>query len=86
MAALDKILLALFGIMAVSLLGAMATGILHILWIGTPAGTQVARTAFTLAFIFGGSLLLSFLVAAYEECRHMALIKPTDPNEFGAEA
>jgi hypothetical protein len=86
MVVLDKILLALFGIMAVSLLGAMAAGIIHILWIGTPAGAQVARVAFTLGFVFGGSLLLSFLIAAYEECRDIALIKKTDPNEFGAEA
>ena len=85
MAVLDKIMMALFGIMAVSLLGAMAAGILHILWVGKPGGAEVARIAFTLGIIFGGSLLISFLIAAYEECRDIALIKPTDPNEFGAE-
>jgi hypothetical protein len=79
-------MVALFGMMAVGLAGAVAFGILHILWVGSPSGTQAARTAFTFAFIFGGGLLISFLIAAYEECRDIALIKKTDPNEFGAEA
>jgi hypothetical protein len=86
MALLDKIMMALFGIMAVTLLGAIAFGIIHILWVGSPAGAQVARIAFTLGIIFGVSLLISFLIAAYEECRDIALIKKTDPNQFGAEA
>jgi hypothetical protein len=85
MGLLDKFMLALFGIMGASLAGAMATGILHILWVGSPGGARVAQIAFTLGFIFGGALLISFLIAAYEECRDMAQLKPTDPNEFGAE-
>jgi len=82
---LDKILYGLAALMAIGLAGAVAFGILHILWVGSPAGAQVAQIAFSFAFVFGGALLLAFTIAAYEECQHMTEIKPTDPNEFGAE-
>ena len=82
---LEKISVLLAALMLVSFAGAVAMGILHILWVGRPAGTQVAQIAFTFGFVFGGSLLLAFVIAAYEEVRNIARIKATDPNEFGAE-
>ncbi len=84
-ALLDKILFGLGAIMAIGLAGAIAFGTLHILWVGSPAGAQVAQIGFSFGFAFGGALLLAFIIAAYEECRDAALIRPTDPNEFGAE-
>ena len=82
---LDKILLVLLALMAVGFAGAAAMGILHILWVGSPAGTTVSQIAFTFGFVFGGALFVAFIIAAYEECRHITQIKATDPNEFGAE-
>jgi hypothetical protein len=45
----------------------------------------VSQIAFTFGFVFGGALFVAFIIAAYEECRHITQIKATDPNEFGAE-
>ncbi len=84
-ALLDKVLFGLAALMAIGLAGAVAFGILHILWVGSPAGTQVSQIAFSFGFVFGAALFLAFIIAAYEECRDMAQINPTDPNEFGAE-
>jgi hypothetical protein len=82
---LEKVSVVLAILMAIGLAGAIAMGILHILWVGTPRGTTVSQIAFTFGFLFGGSLLLAFLIAAYEEVRNIAHLKTTDPNEFGAE-
>ncbi len=82
---LELVAVILAPVMLVSLAGAIAAGILQILWIGSPMGIMAANTAFTLAFIFAGALLLSFFIAAWQECHDAGHIKETDPNEFGAE-
>ena len=83
--ALEKVFLVLVILMTIGFAGAVAMGILHILWVGSPAGTTVSQIAFTFGFVFGGALFIAFIIAAYEECRHITEIKTTDPNEFGAE-
>ncbi len=82
---LELLAVILAPVLFISLVGAIAAGILQILWIGSPFGTASANTAFALAFIFAGALLLSFIIAAYQECHQTAHIKETDPNDFGAE-
>jgi hypothetical protein len=83
---LELLALILAPIMLVSLAGAIAAGTLQILWIGTPSGSASASAADALGFIFGGALLLSFVIAAYQECkRPPGQMKSTDPNDFGAD-
>jgi hypothetical protein len=82
---LEVVALSLVPIMFVSLAGAIGAGILQILWIGSPFGSGSATAAFALAFVFAGALLLSFFIAAWQECHHVRPIKESDPNEFGAE-
>ncbi len=82
---LELLAVILAPVLFISLVGAVAGGILQILWIGSPFGTASANTAFALAFIFAGALLLSFIIAAYQECHQTAHIRESDPNDFGAE-
>lgn len=81
---LDRATLVLVPLMFLSFCCAVAAGILQILWTGHPTSQTAANVSFVFAFVFGGAFFLSLLLAAYEEC-HVANLKQTDPNEFGAE-
>jgi len=82
---LDLAAVVLLPVMLISLCCAIAAGTLQILWTGNPMSQTAATVSFVFAFLFGGALMIAFLFAAYTECKRPGEIKPTDPNEFGAE-